>query len=113
MSDNAHADGAHDAEADPGELSVAARDRARGLVQPFGKTRAADGVDPVVPAGIVFGPLGRNVGRQGNDDQHARSDQRSAANLRCWDRLLNMSGDPTFEVSVLLRPRYRAQQVPM
>jgi ABC-2 type transport system ATP-binding protein len=33
---------------------------ARGLVKTFGRTRAVDGVDLVVPAGIVFGLLGRN-----------------------------------------------------
>ena len=33
---------------------------AHGLVKTFGETRAADGIDLVVPAGIVFGLLGRN-----------------------------------------------------
>jgi ABC-2 type transport system ATP-binding protein len=33
---------------------------ARGLVKAFGQTRAVDGVDLMVPAGIVFGLLGRN-----------------------------------------------------
>ena len=33
---------------------------ARGLVKTFGETRAADGVDVVVPAGIVFGLIGQN-----------------------------------------------------
>jgi hypothetical protein len=31
-----------------------------GPVKTFGRTRAVDGVDLVVPAGIVFGLLGRN-----------------------------------------------------
>ena len=60
MSDKASANSAQDPEAEFATSDSPPAIEARGLVKTFGQTRAADGVDLVVPAGIVFGLLGRN-----------------------------------------------------